>query len=44
MQPYFGLPLTETTCDGCGECLKVCPTGALVSTHPGKFEKAYSLP
>jgi formate dehydrogenase major subunit len=44
VQPYFGLPLAETTCDGCGECLKVCPTGALVSTHPGKFVKSYSLP
>ena len=42
--PYFGLPLADTTCDGCGECLKVCPTGALVSTHPEKLEKAYDLP
>jgi len=44
VQPYFGLPLAETTCDGCGECLKVCPTGALVSTHPEVIEKAYTLP
>jgi len=44
VEPYFGLPLAETTCDGCGECLKVCPTGTLVSTEPGKFEKLYSLP
>lgn len=37
--PYFGLPLGKTTCDGCLECVKVCPTGALVATHPERVEK-----
>ena len=25
----FDLPLTNTTCVGCGQCVNVCPTGAL---------------
>ena len=41
--PYFGLPLSQTTCDGCLECVKVCPTGALVATRK-VVEKAYDLP
>lgn len=40
--PYFGLPLAQTTCDGCLECVKVCPTGALVATHPEKVKKAWA--
>lgn len=26
----FGKPLSETTCVGCGQCVAVCPTGAIV--------------
>ncbi len=26
----FGKPLAETSCVGCGQCVSVCPTGALV--------------
>lgn len=26
----FGLPLAETDCVGCGQCVAVCPTGALM--------------
>ncbi len=26
----FGKPLAETTCVGCGQCVAVCPTGAIV--------------
>lgn len=39
--PYWKLPLAETTCDGCLECVRVCPTGALVSSRADKMEKAY---
>ena len=31
VEPYFGMPLGDTVCDGCLECVKVCPTGALMS-------------
>ena len=26
----FGMPLSESTCVGCGQCAAVCPTGAIV--------------
>ena len=26
---FLGKPLSETDCTGCGECVKVCPVGAL---------------
>jgi len=29
VQPEFGLPLQETGCLSCGQCVSVCPTGAL---------------
>ena len=29
MQAPFGRSLVDTECDGCGECVKVCPTAAL---------------
>jgi formate dehydrogenase major subunit len=28
--PYLGLPLGETVCDGCLQCVELCPTGALI--------------
>lgn len=29
VQPTFGLPMMETACTFCGQCVAVCPTGAL---------------
>lgn len=33
IQPEFGLPLELTDCNFCGECVAVCPTGALVKRN-----------
>jgi formate dehydrogenase major subunit len=30
IQPELGLPLELTNCNFCGECVSVCPTGALI--------------
>ncbi|PNS00878.1 NADH:ubiquinone oxidoreductase [Petrotoga mexicana DSM 14811] len=30
VKPSFDMPLEETTCTFCGQCVAVCPTGALV--------------
>lgn len=30
MRAPFGHSLVDTRCDGCGECVKVCPTGAMM--------------
>ena len=30
MRAPFGKSLVDTTCDGCGECVKVCPTAAVM--------------
>jgi formate dehydrogenase major subunit len=38
VEPYFGLPLGETNCDGCLQCVDVCPTGALMSREASFFE------
>lgn len=32
----FGLPLAETDCVGCGQCVAVCPTGALIQKDDTK--------
>ncbi len=32
----FGLPLNETDCVGCGQCVAVCPTGALIQKDDTK--------
>ena len=29
MKPSLGLPLAETTCESCGQCISSCPTAAL---------------
>lgn len=31
VEPALGLPLDETLCDSCGQCISACPTGALSS-------------
>ena len=31
--PAFTLPMTETTCTFCGQCVAVCPTGALTEVN-----------
>lgn len=33
VSPAFGLPLKETTCTFCGQCVAVCPTGALTEVN-----------
>jgi formate dehydrogenase major subunit len=30
VSPYLGLPLGKTVCDGCLQCVEICPTGALL--------------
>lgn len=34
VEPEFGLPLRESSCIGCGQCVAVCPTGALLERYP----------
>lgn len=29
VEPALGIPLRETNCDSCGQCVSTCPTGAL---------------
>lgn len=31
VQPSLNMPLNETLCESCGQCLSVCPTGALTA-------------
>lgn len=31
--PAFGLPMTETSCTFCGQCVAVCPTAALTEVN-----------
>lgn len=42
VQPSLGLPLAETLCDSCGQCVSACPTGALSARvflpKPGPWE------
>ncbi|WP_434510484.1 NADH-dependent [FeFe] hydrogenase, group A6 [Desulfitobacterium sp. AusDCA] len=33
VRPTFGLPLAETMCTFCGQCVAVCPTGALTEVN-----------
>ncbi|MDD4775013.1 MAG: FAD-dependent oxidoreductase [Syntrophomonas sp.] len=34
VEPEFGLPLQESSCISCGQCVAVCPTGALLENYP----------
>jgi formate dehydrogenase major subunit len=34
IKPAFDLPLAESGCDACGQCVAVCPTGALAEKAP----------
>ena len=42
IEPSLGLPLSETACEACGQCVSTCPTGALnVKSHlpkPGPWK------
>ena len=29
IEPALGMPLAETSCESCGQCISTCPTGAL---------------
>ncbi|MBC2578720.1 NADH-dependent [FeFe] hydrogenase, group A6 [Clostridium sp. DJ247] len=33
ISPAFGEPMTETNCTFCGQCVSVCPTGALTEVN-----------
>lgn len=33
ISPAFGLPMIETNCTFCGQCVSVCPTGALTEVN-----------
>ncbi|MDO4541814.1 MAG: NAD(P)-binding protein [Bacillota bacterium] len=34
VKPEFGTPLQETDCISCGQCVSLCPTGALLEKWP----------
>ena len=42
VEPALGMPLCETNCESCGQCISTCPTGALTPKvhlpHPGPWE------
>jgi len=42
VEPALGMPLCETACDSCGQCVSTCPTGALTPKiqlpKPGPWE------
>jgi NADH dehydrogenase/NADH:ubiquinone oxidoreductase subunit G len=40
---FFDKPMPETTCVFCGQCVGVCPTGALKSKREALMEKGLSL-
>ena len=42
VKPNMGIPLSETQCESCGQCIYACPTGALTAAgilaKPGPFK------
>jgi len=45
VKPAFELPLHQTACTFCGQCVAVCPTGALTEVdHVGKVWRALNDP
>jgi NADP-reducing hydrogenase subunit HndD len=40
---FFDKPMPETTCVFCGQCVGVCPTGALKSKREALLEEGFSL-
>jgi predicted molibdopterin-dependent oxidoreductase YjgC len=40
---FFDKPMPETTCVFCGQCVGVCPTGALKSKRESLLERGLSL-
>ncbi|MGD8822200.1 MAG: 2Fe-2S iron-sulfur cluster-binding protein [Anaerolineales bacterium] len=39
---FLNKPIPETTCVFCGQCVGVCPTGALIAKREYLFEQGYS--
>jgi predicted molibdopterin-dependent oxidoreductase YjgC len=39
---FFDKPIPETTCVFCGQCIGVCPTGALKGKQELLFEQGFS--
>jgi formate dehydrogenase major subunit len=48
VMPSMGLPLAETMCESCSQCVSACPTGALTATSylekPGPFKNETIVP
>ena len=48
VMPALGLPLAETLCESCGQCVSACPTGALSAAgfqeKPGPFKDDSVVP
>ena len=43
--PAFNIPIAESSCTYCGQCVAVCPTGALTEVnHTGKVWRALNDP
>jgi NADH dehydrogenase/NADH:ubiquinone oxidoreductase subunit G len=40
---FFDKPMPDTTCVFCGQCVGVCPTGALKSKRESLLEQGFSL-